>query len=476
MILILEYGLNLAVASSDQEDSNAAATAQNSSCDFKVEVARPDFCVIQGRVYDIDLAMIPVTGSCDASAVLKIDGLPAGVTQQLILPHQAGSPTEPKIATVRIDTADVATPHRMTYPLTISASQGGFTRTASAKMTLDLPSFDFSITPDPSELLIYQEEVAVMHVWVGLSGAACTEPPPVNLSLHFSSSPLAFTVSPIFSHNRLIPPDVAILGFKAASGPEIGSFVATVAGCCTAEKEERTAEMTLKILPRTLSPHAGVAPLAEDESFEEDALEEAPPFEALVNEGETVKIDTMDNILNDLQLSPRLQEETRQEIETEANTGYIKASDEEMEALKQSKRRVVSIDSVLGTLTFEPVPLTGTPFEQLNMEGAYSTGKHVGKWTSIVRLFTMPDGALVELTEDDIASSGGSKNVVSKEGVDLYLQGFPTSILVQQSPNGAALSRIFWKTTAKSYTLRMEGNVKTNGKKKLFLDLAQSIP
>jgi len=241
--------------------------------------------------------------------------------------------------------------------------------------------------------------------------------------------------------------------------------VATIAGCCAPDDAKRTAEMALKIMPNLLGLRSEIEI-------------PSPPFQALIEKEGEVKIDAMENILNDLKFSTTVQEETRKGIEAEANRGYIHASEEEAQNLKQSKSRAVPIDPVLlRTLTFEPSSLQGTPFEQFNMEGAYTTGKYLnGKWTSIVRIFAMPDGALVELIEDDIATSGGGGNVIAKEGVDLYLHGFPTTVIVQQSESGAALSRVSWKTAAKSYNLRIEGNVKTNGKKKLFLDLAQSIP
>ncbi len=341
-------------------------------------------------------------------------------------------------------------------------------------MLLDLPSFDFSIKPDPSELLIHQDETVSADVHVNLAGAACANAPPVNLSLHFSSSPLSFTMAPRFSSDSVIPPGKATVSFKPSSGPEIGSFVATVAGCCTPEDAERTAEMTLQILPNIPASRS-----AKDGAPQEVRREDAPPFQELIEKDGEVKIDTVDNILKDLQFPSELQEETRKSIETEANKGYIEASEEEVQSLKQSRvrARAAQMDQVINMLAFTPTSLAQTSFQNLNMEGAYPTGKYVNeKWTSVVRVFTMVDGSLVELIEDDLASSGGSGNVIAKEGIGLHLHGFPTAIIVQQSPSGTALSRIFWKTAAKSYNMRMEGNVKTNGKEKLFLDLAQSIP
>ena len=225
--------------------------------------------------------------------------------------------------------------------------------------------------------------------------------------------------------------------------------------------------MTLQILPNLPAIR-----LKKDDAPLEAHILDPPPFEALIEKQGEVKIDTMDNILNDLKFSPIVQEETRKGIEAEANRGYINASEEEVQILQQSKARKIGP----GTLTFEPSSLQGTPFEKFSLKGAYPTGKYLGKWTAIVRLFAMPDGILVELTEDDIVSSGGSENVIAKEGVDFYLHGFPATVIVQQSESGAALSRVSWKTATKSYSMRMEGNVKTNGKKKLFLDLAQSLP
>lgn len=56
------------------------------------------------------------------------------------------------------------------------------------------------------------------------------------------------------------------------------------------------------------------------------------------------------------------------------------------------------------------------------------------------------------------------------------MNGFPSVLVILQSPSGKALTRMSWSTTTTSYDLKMEGNVKKNGQFEFFLDMARSIP
>ncbi len=440
-------------------------------CDFEVEIAEPDFCVIRGMVYDIDVALIPIEGACTGSVALHVEGFPAGMTQKLAS-SSLGFTSHTFSTTVRIDTAKMTLKKRQSYPLTFSASQNGVTRTTEAMMTVDLPDFDFAIQSNPAQLQVTQGASAIAEVEVTLLGAACADPPVVVLSLAPPSSPLSLNVTHEFTSDTLVPPDKAKVTFHASSAPELGSFNATLIGCCTDAGEEKTTEINLQIIPST--PVSPDAPVKDGEG----ALKEgAPSYENLVEDGEKVRVDKLDKIMTDLKLPEAVQEEAKKNVDEDASRGYRKASEGEVDILKPYKSTPLPMDMVIGMLSFEPASLTATPFDELGLEGAYATGRHVnGKWTAVVRVFTMEDETTLTLSEDHLPTSGGSEHVIAEEGVELHINDFPTTLVVKQSESGKAISSLSWQTKTRAYTLRTTGNVKTNGKKDWFLGLAQSIP
>jgi hypothetical protein len=450
---------------------NALSQSDELPCDFEVEIAEPDFCVIRGMVYDIDVALIPVEGACTGSVALHVEGFPAGITQKLAS-SSLGFTSQTFSTTVRIDTAKMTLKERHSYPLIFSASQKGVTRTTEATMTVDLPDFDFSIRSNPAQLQVTQGASASADVEVTLTGAACAEPPVVVLSLAPPSSPLSLNVTHEFASDTLVPSDKAKITFQAASAPELGSFNATLVGCCTDAGDERTAEINLQIVPS--APVSPDAPVKKEEGARKEV---APSYENLVEEGEKVRVDKLDKIMTDLQLPQAVQEEAKKNVDEDANRGYRKASEEEVDILKPYKSTALPMDMVIGTLSFEPATLTATPFDELSLDGAYATGRHVnGKWTAVVRVFTIQDEATLTLSEDHLPTSGGSENVIAEEGVELHINDFPTTLVVKQSESGKAISSLSWQTKTRAYTLRTTGNVKANGKKEWFLGLAQSIP
>lgn len=436
-------------------------TTQKTSCDFKVVVSEPDFCVIHGSVRDIDVTLVPIAGVCEGSATLSVNGLPADVKKEILPSPKIGfTKGATAFATIRIDTTNMTLKEGFaTSSLTFIASKKGLIRKAMADMKVDLPNFDFSLNPQRTTVQLHQEDSASTTVKVKLLRGGCEGKRSVTLSLDGSSLP-SF-VSYNFSSESVIPSEEqSILLFKAASGIEIGSFKATLIGCCTHENKKKTKEITVNVIfPR---PPKSIA-----------IEEEAPNYPEI--EG-TFKIDTIENMLKMLQLPEEALELNRKIDEDLARKGYIEVSEEEVQRLKGFEAVFRPMDQVYSLLAFEPVSLENTPFARFNPGGGLPSGTNLGeKWTAVTRIFTMPNGAIIQLIESDLITSGGY-SIYAKEAINENINGFPAVFIVEQAASGNAITSIVWTTTTKNYTLEMEGNVKKNGQYKHFLNLAKSIP
>ncbi len=438
--------------------------AQVPSCEFEVEIREADFCVIRGMVHDIDLNIRPISGVCEGSVTLGVSGFPVGVIHTILPSPKINFSGKTAVATVRIDTAGMSIQEKMsTSSLTFTAVTKGITSKTNAEMTVDLPSFDFSMKLTPARLLVSQEEIATTTVNVKLLGTGCKSAKPITLSLDSSSLPS--TIGHDFSSESVTPSGTTTLSFKAASVIETGIFKATVVGCCVGDE---AGTKTAKIALNLLKPYP-------PDSDEERAFHEQLALE----EG---KVYSMEEIMEIDNLPEEDRKRTRKNIKDETEKGYIEVSEEDVQAgaLFARKQDLLPMDQVLRISSFEPVSLKGTPFEQFHQEGglAYSNTGEGEPTASVIRVFTMPSGHRVELNEHDLFTLGqkGGGGPVIKELFNENLNGIPAMLSVQQSPSGNAISVILWETTTTTYEVRMEGNVRKNGQYRSFLDLARSIP
>jgi hypothetical protein len=430
------------------------------SCDFEVGIKETDFCVVNGAIHDIDVTLTPTAGVCGGSATISVSGLPSRATYKVLPSPKMRFISDPEtpagtaVATVRIDTSSMMLEEIATSSLIFTASQKSLIRKTKADMTIDLPAFNFSIKPSPTLVRLHQEDVASTTVKVKLLGAACQSPRPITLSLDPASLP-SF-VSYDFSSSSVVPSGESTISFKTESGPDIGPFNAKLIGCCLDDDIEKTSQITVDVLfPRSLMEDSSHEPFAPGE----------------------FKVDSRESIMEKFNLPLELRERARKDAKDEAEKGYMDGTEEEVQELKRSKMLVRPMDQVFSLLRFEPVSLKGTPFELFRLEGGYpDNGDMNGNWSTAIRIFTMPNGFLVELTERNFYMSGGGGGYIAREALNENVNGSPATLFVQQSKSGNALSGISWNTSTTSYLLRMEGNVRKNGQYNSFLDIARSIP
>ncbi len=455
-------------------------TVQESSCDFKVEIKEADFCVIKGSVRDIDVTLTPTAGVCKGSATISVSGLPQGVTKEILpspkvmFTRDATAPTGIAVATVRIHTAGITLEEMATSSVTFVAVQKGLTRTAKADMTIDMPSFDFLLVPSQAQLKMHvddEDPPSSVDVKVKLLGAGCRSAPPVTFKVDADSLPPVIGYQ--LSDESTIPPSKVTVSLKASSKPgspsEIGYFGIILAGCCTEEGLEKTMQITVDAgLPK-------LPDVASMISLEGDG--EGPDLKAFMQmtDGKRFAVDTLENILKMAHLPKEAIEEAKKHEEDLATKGYIETTEEAVNELKRVRARARPIEEVRDMLTFEPVSLKNNPFEKYYMVGGDPSGVYRdGKWMTVDRIFDMPNGTLIKFTEDDPFSSGTT--IIAKESINEYVNNYPATLVVLQSPSGKAFTEMHWITQTTKYALTMEGNVKKNGQYQLFLELARSIP
>ncbi|GFO73474.1 hypothetical protein BJAS_P4293 [Bathymodiolus japonicus methanotrophic gill symbiont] len=138
---------------------------------------------------------------------------------------------------------------------------------------------------------------------------------------------------------------------------------------------------------------------------------------------------------------------------------------------------MLSYDEAANQLVKEPANLEGTPFDDVELLGAHTSGSnHDGKWTNISRFYKFDDLGVLKLSEVDYITSRG-RIQMTQELINEDVNGRPATYLVNVSNSGAAVSLVSWATDSKKYGLYAEKNgAKDEGVKQRLLELARSIP
>lgn len=176
------------------------------------------------------------------------------------------------------------------------------------------------------------------------------------------------------------------------------------------------------------------------------------------------------------QLPPQLQEHARKHEVDMRTKGYVDASDQEIGYIKNYRRLIKPLSDIQGNLKLKLSSFDESSFAFLKLEGVVPEGPSPsGPWTSLSRVYTIPNGAIIRLMEWDYVADGGGINF-QKEMFNETIQGKYSAILsIKQSAKGEALSTLTWATDKKYYVLTMTGHVRGNGMYKQFLSLANSI-
>ncbi len=193
--------------------------------------------------------------------------------------------------------------------------------------------------------------------------------------------------------------------------------------------------------------------------------------------------------IDDMSLPPELKTQVKQRIQEEAEKGYYTVTEKEdgdfqtfeqyQNEIHSSRPRLLqSIEEMQERydLMIKPASLEKTPFEKFRFIGASPEVLNMnGQVSFINRVFTTPEGGVVELKEFDYRVAGTGGGVTVKELINAEVNDYPAIFSVAKNGSGKAMSMMTWATENKSYTVTMEGNVRENGSVEQFFALARSI-
>ncbi|MDP3671357.1 MAG: hypothetical protein Q8R69_16905 [Telluria sp.] len=186
--------------------------------------------------------------------------------------------------------------------------------------------------------------------------------------------------------------------------------------------------------------------------------------------GAGIKFDSVE------QLPPGLKEYAKKQHAEMRSKGYIDASDPEVTSLKNFPKLVRPLSSMESNLKMKLSSFDAKLFDNLKFEGIVPEGPTpTGPWTSVSRIYTMPNGGIIRIFEWDYVADGGGVNF-QQEMVNELINGRYQAILaIKKSAKGNASSTLTWATERKYYTLSMTGHVRGNGMYNRFMALANSI-
>lgn len=175
-------------------------------------------------------------------------------------------------------------------------------------------------------------------------------------------------------------------------------------------------------------------------------------------------------------LPPGLKEIAKNKHAEFLSKGHMDAPDSEVTNIKNLLKLASPLSSVEGNLKVKLSTLNTAAFNNLKFEGIFPEGPtRKGPWTSVSRIYTTPNGAIIQLHEWDYVADGGGITI-QKEMVNESINGrYPAVLSIEKSAQGNALTTLAWATERKIYRLSMTGHVKGNGMYTQFMNLANSI-
>lgn len=162
--------------------------------------------------------------------------------------------------------------------------------------------------------------------------------------------------------------------------------------------------------------------------------------------------------------------QARRALEVQTN-GYLKVCEADLERYRIAFQPSATI---LASLRFQPVDLSGTPFAFFKSLGALiepGSSAH----TRVYRGFVMPDGHSVTLFEEDMSAEGTSTWRAPEDEPE-RINDIPAHLGVLQAPSGNAISHLSWVERRRAYELWIDANVVTTPLRKQLFALAASLP
>ena len=210
-------------------DVTAADALAAAAPDFTVSATPATLATAAGGSVSSAVTVVPAQGFV-APTTLSVQGLPSGASPtfspSVLAPGAWGS-------TLVVTTTTAVAPG--SYPLTVTASGGGLTRSVPLTLTVTAPP-DFSLAASPNRLTVKRGQSASTTVTVATAGG---EP----LSVTLSTSALPTGVTATWTGNPVSAPGTAILRLAASSKARTGTYSVVVTG--SAGSRTHTVTLTL---------------------------------------------------------------------------------------------------------------------------------------------------------------------------------------------------------------------------------------
>jgi len=201
--------------------------------DFSISASPPTQKVTAGESTSYVIVVSLVSGSTQPVS-LSLAGLPSGAT------HSFNPPSSAPTFQSTLEIYTTKTTKAGTYTLSLTASGGGVTKTASLALEIEAaPEEDFNIVVAPTSSEIQQGEIATHTITVNaLAGFKSA----VDLSV--SGLPAEATAS--FSQTKITPSGIITLTIKTSRRTPTGAYAITVVASGGGKTHDATIALTIK--------------------------------------------------------------------------------------------------------------------------------------------------------------------------------------------------------------------------------------
>jgi hypothetical protein len=218
---------------SNQVSMSFSVSAAPPPFDFSVSASPSTQKVTAGESTSYVIVVSLLNGPSQAVS-LSLAGLPTGATHSFNPP--ASNPTFQ--STLTVSTIKSAAPG--TYTVTLTASGGGLTRTATLSLEVEAaPEEDFVITVSPTSSEIEQGEAATHLVTINPMAG-------FKSAVDLSASGLPTGATATFSSTRLTPGGSSTLTIKTTRNTPAGSYALTVAASGGGKTHDATVALNIK--------------------------------------------------------------------------------------------------------------------------------------------------------------------------------------------------------------------------------------
>lgn len=182
-------------------------------------------------------------------------------------------------------------------------------------------------------------------------------------------------------------------------------------------------------------------------------------------------------VIRDIATLPKgLQQKASAQLADLEHKGYLPEADAYIDrfAIANLPPHLTQLELLVPTLQVKLAEISGTAFAQMVFHGIMLEGGGNGlNLASVSRYFSLPNGAVVKLSEWDYKVSGGV--LLQKEFINESVNENPAIFFVRKGTNGNAISTLSWLADGKFYSITMSGHVTGKGHANKLVEYARAL-